>query len=66
MVTVMKLFEDALCGPATDDFLNNWHMSDEGFTAYFDDFLGDGDYDSQNKTEVEILMNYFAFILCTF
>lgn len=51
MKQVHGIFGEALCGQMTSSLLQSYKTDEEGF-AFYDDFLGNGDMSSLNKTIV--------------
>lgn len=51
MKQVHGILGEALCGQMTSSLLQSYKTDEEGF-AFYDDFLGNGDISSLNKTIV--------------
>lgn len=51
MKQVYGILGEALCGQMTSSLLQSYKTDEEG-SAFYDDFLGDGDMSSLNKTIV--------------
>lgn len=51
MKQVYGILGEALCGPMTSSLLQSYKTDEEG-SAFYDDFLGDGDMSSLNETIV--------------
>lgn len=61
MKQVYGILGEALCGPMTSSLLQSYKTDEEG-SAFYDDFLGDGDMSSLNKTIVCEDNNWYMYL----
>lgn len=73
MASALETFASVFRGQVTDELLKSAHTDSQG-RVYYDDFLGDGDRDANNKTIVSVSVllithwrsNGTHFISCPF
>lgn len=61
MKQVHGILGEALCGQMTSSLLQSYKTDEEG-SAFYDDFLGDGDMSSLNKTIVCKEINRYMYL----